>query len=148
MRWGVRLHLIMCWDVRLHLIMCWGVHSHVTNRRGVFPFFKWVGHLALPPHPGLLSWYLIVISCLVLIGSKSAKIRPMASDIQHYNDVIMIAMAFQITSLTIVYSTVINWKHFPRYWPFVGEIHRWIPLAKASDAGLWNLLWSTPWLNG
>ena len=40
---------------------------------------------------------------------------------------------------------VIKWKHFPRYWPFVRDIHRprWIPPTKASDAGLWWFLWST-----
>ena len=26
--------------------------------------------------------------------------------------------------------------------------NRWIPLKKASDAKLWHLLWSAPWLNG
>ena len=26
--------------------------------------------------------------------------------------------------------------------------HRWIPLAKASDAELWCFLWSVPWING
>ena len=38
---------------------------------------------------------------------------------------------------------VIKWKHFPCYWPFVWEFtgHRWIPLTKASDAGLWCFLW-------
>ena len=25
---------------------------------------------------------------------------------------------------------------------------RWIPLTKASDAGLWCFLWSLPWING
>ena len=39
---------------------------------------------------------------------------------------------------------VITWKHFPRYWPFVWGIHRWIPSTKASDAELWCLLWSAP----
>ena len=41
---------------------------------------------------------------------------------------------------------VIKWKNFPRYWPFVREIHRsrWIPHTKASDAELWCLLWSAP----
>ena len=38
---------------------------------------------------------------------------------------------------------VINWKHFPRYWPFVRG-PRWIPRTKASDAELWCLLWSAP----
>ena len=38
----------------------------------------------------------------------------------------------------------INWKHFPRYWPFVREAtgHRWISLTKSSDAELWCFLWS------
>ena len=39
---------------------------------------------------------------------------------------------------------VIKWKHFPRYWPFVRGIPRWIPRAKASDAELWYFLWSAP----
>ena len=29
---------------------------------------------------------------------------------------------------------VIKWKHFPRYWPFVRGIHRWIPHTKASES--------------
>ena len=53
----------------------------------------------------------------------------------------MSEIASQITSLTIVYSTVHSgadqskhqssaslafvWENFPRYWPFVREIHRW-----------------------
>ena len=39
---------------------------------------------------------------------------------------------------------VIKVKHFPRYWPFVRGIHRWIPLTKASDAELLYFLWSVP----
>ena len=34
----------------------------------------------------------------------------------------------------------IKWKHFPRYWPFVPGIHRWIPITKASDTELWRFL--------
>ena len=46
----------------------------------------------------------------------------------------------------VLYDGVIKWKHFPRYWPFVREFtgQRWIPLTKASDAGLWYFLWSAP----
>ena len=43
-----------------------------------------------------------------------------------------------------------EWKHFPRYWPFVRVIHR-SPVNsphKASDAELWCFLWSAPWING
>ena len=39
---------------------------------------------------------------------------------------------------------VIKWKHFPRYWPLVRGIHRWIPRTKDGDAELWCFLWSTP----
>ena len=47
-------------------------------------------------------------------------------------------------SLRISHDDVIKWKHFPRNWPFVREIHRsrWIPHTKASDAELWCFLWS------
>ena len=59
----------------------------------------------------------------------------------HYNDVIMSPMASQITSLTIVYSSVYiiqtqikqNIKA-PRHWPLCREFtgHRWIPRTKVS----------------
>ena len=42
---------------------------------------------------------------------------------------------------------VIKWKHFPRYCPFVREIHRWpvnSPHKKGSDVELWCFLWSVP----
>ena len=41
---------------------------------------------------------------------------------------------------------VINWKRFPRNWPFVPGIHRsrWLPRTKASDTELWCFLWSAP----
>ena len=41
---------------------------------------------------------------------------------------------------------VMKWNHFPRYWPFVWEIHRsrWIPRTKATDAELWCFLWPVP----
>ena len=40
--------------------------------------------------------------------------------------------------LCTYHDDVIKWKHFPRNWPFVREIHRsrWIPRTKASDAEL------------
>ena len=37
-----------------------------------------------------------------------------------------------------------NGNIFPRYWPFVRGIHRWIPRTNASDAELWCFLWSAP----
>ena len=59
---------------------------------------------------------------------------------------------YHITTDTPLHDDVINWKHFPRYWPFVRGIHR-SPVNsphKASDAELWCLLWLAPeygWVN-
>ena len=60
----------------------------------------------------------------------------------HYDDVIMGAMASQITSLTIVYSTVYSdtdqWKHQrPRHWPLCGEFtaDRRIPHRNGQERG-------------
>ena len=61
--------------------------------------------------------------------------------LHHYNDVIMCAMASQITSFTIIYSTVYagadkkNIKA-PRHWPLCEEFtgDRWIPRTK----GQWH----------
>ena len=36
-------------------------------------------------------------------------------------------------TLCIFHDDVVNWKHFPRYWPFVWG-PQWIPHTKASDA--------------
>ena len=46
-----------------------------------------------------------------------------------------------IPSNTVYHDDVINWKHFPRYWPFVRGIHSF-PVnspQKASDAEFWCL---------
>ena len=63
---------------------------------------------------------------------------PVVAEMVHYNDVIMSAMASQITSLTIVYSTVYIQAHIkenikaPRHWPLCVEFtgDRWIPRTK------------------
>ena len=50
----------------------------------------------------------------------------------------------------IDHDAVIKCRHFPRYWPFVRGIHRWIPLTKASDAEFWCFLicaWTNGWVN-
>ena len=49
----------------------------------------------------------------------------------------------------VIHDDVTKWKNFPRYWPLCGEFtgNRWIPLAKASDAELWCLLWSPSRIN-
>ena len=47
----------------------------------------------------------------------------------------------------ISHDDVIKWKHLPRYWPFVREIHRSpvnSPHTRASDAERGCFLWSVP----
>ena len=58
----------------------------------------------------------------------------------HYDDVIMSAIASQITSLTIVYSIVYSDKEnikAPRHWPLCGEFtgDRWIPRTNGKLRG-------------
>ena len=60
----------------------------------------------------------------------------------HYNDVTMSAMASQITSLTIVYSTVIRAQFqekikAPRHWPLWGEF----PAQMASNVETFSIWW-------
>ena len=59
----------------------------------------------------------------------------------HYNNVIMGAKASQITSVTIIYSTVYlvideRRRQSSRHWPLCGEVtgDRWIPHIKAINA--------------
>ena len=62
-------------------------------------------------------------------------LRPGYSGKTNYSDVMMATMASQITSLTIVYSTVYSGadqrkkNKAPRHWPLCGEFtgDRWIP---------------------
>ena len=67
----------------------------------------------------------------------------------HYNDVIMITIASQITRLTSVYSTVYSdadqRKHqTPRHWPLCGNFtgDQWIHRTKAINADNFSSWWS------
>ena len=50
----------------------------------------------------------------------------------------------------LLYADVIKWKHVSRDWPLVLGIHRSAVNSptKVSDAKLWCVLWSAPWING
>ena len=71
----------------------------------------------------------------------------------HYNDVIMGAIASQITSLTIVYSIVIPTQineniKAPRHWPLCGEFtgDRWIPRTNGRLRGKWFHLMTSSYI--
>ena len=58
-----------------------------------------------------------------------------------------------VISNNIIHDDVIEWKHFPRYWPFVRGIHR--PPVNSSHKGQWRralmfsliCAWITDWVN-
>ena len=73
-------------------------------------------------------------------------IRWTAGSLTHYGDVIMVAIASQITSLTIVYSTVYSDADQRKHQSFaslafVRGIHRWIPRKRASHAEHASICW-------
>ena len=68
----------------------------------------------------------------------------------HYGDVIMSAIASQITSLTIVYSIQTQIKEnikAPRHWPLCGEFtgDRWIPRTNGQWCGKCFQLMMSSW---
>ena len=124
------------------LAFVWGIHRGPVNfphkwsvRRKMFPFDDviiitfWVTIINtafLPIHcKGVsceksVTWHVLMNTPFLVCG--------------HYNDVIMSAMASQVTSLTIVYSTVYQAQmrdntKAPCHWPLCGEFtgDQWIP---------------------
>ena len=89
----------------------------------------------------------------IVIGYNNMEFRSKAGDLgtnyMHYNDVIMGAMASQITNLTIVYSTVYSRADERKHQSsasldFVREIHRWpvnFPYKMASNAENVSIWW-------
>ena len=80
------------------------------------------------------NWYRISIRCWIhkshLITRPNERVMGCFFWIFHYHDVIMGAMASQITSLIIVDSTFIQAQikentKAPRHWPLLRGIHRW-----------------------
>ena len=66
------------------------------------------------------------------------------STVWHYNDVTMSSIAPQITTLTIVYSTVCSRrrsKKTSRQWPLYGEFTGEFPAQKASNAEIVSIWW-------
>ena len=94
--------------------------GHPSDEEGFFKWKVWQNSYWIIYHAGF-DW------CSVNVGFNifSSQYTP-----QHYNDVIMSALASQITNLTIVYSTVYSSAHQRKYQSctslaFVRGIHRW-----------------------
>ena len=94
-------------------------------------------------------------SCVVICCSIRDLSIPLSSEYlscNHYSDVIMTTMASQITSLTVVYSTVYSDADQRKHQSsaslaFVWGIHRdrWIPRTKGQLRGKWFHLMTSSW---
>ena len=78
----------------------------------------------------------------ISVSGSNYWLRPWQKILLHSRDIIMGAMASQITSLAIVYATVYSGADYrkhqtPRYWPLWGEFtgDRWIPRTNSQLRG-------------
>ena len=113
--------MIHCISLRLLPVDCTQIF------RGHWRLFDW-------PLSVKQFWWIwiewIQQGCLNQPVSNKPQYEYMQNDEKHYNDVIRSAMSSQITSLTIVYSTVYSGADQRKYQSsaslaFVGGIHRW-----------------------
>ena len=104
----------------------------------------------------LLQTSRVIVSKGYVIGEQTSLARQWNSHILitwmyegltlHYNDVIISAMAYQITSRTIIYSTVYSDRDqrnikAPRHWPLCGEFTGDFPAHMASNAENVSICW-------
>ena len=80
----------------------------------------------------------------VLVSTSKTGLQKCPDNLQTYWWVCGVVGSNKTVGVRTFHDDVIEWNHFPRYWPFVRGIHRsrWIPHTKASDAELWYFLWS------
>ena len=109
------------WSILVHVVACW---------------------LTVPRHYTKQCW-------LSSVSTKFANV-PIEGNVRktHYSDVIMSAMARQITGISIVYSKVCSGAYkknvkIPRHWPFRGVLTgcRWIPRIKGQwrkNVSIWR----------
>ena len=112
----------------------WNIHARNYSKYAHYGLFVVGGTVSRPDKNCFAFRYSSSVSGDMMIKYNNSLLRISGT---HYNAVIMSAMASQITSLTIVYSTVYsdtdkkNIKA-PRHWLLWGEFtgHRWIPRTK------------------
>ena len=133
------------------LIGPWGCVSNyksmISKRTSLFKFMSTSFELApkqwIPRNTFDYKWTIVhynLSPCWPRSISPYGFTRP-----QCVNHLCFVVKVWEILSSRYTWhDDVIKWKHFPRYWPFVRGIHRWIPRTKDGDAELWCFLWSTP----
>ena len=124
--------------------MLWRFQSEINSRETgisiprrdtVLSVLKNIGHVLWNLQTVVLCfaltgvYYQVPVMCFINLYSPGLS-RGLGEIRKHHNYVIMKAMASQITSLTIVYSSVYLAQikeniNAPRHWAFVRGIHRW-----------------------
>ena len=89
------------------LVAIWNIDTffRVTSIINLYPFLTEIDirYVRFSGHPSTTSWVILCSPlCLVVL----------------------------LTCPSPKHDDVIKWKHFPRYWPFVRGIHRWIPAQR------------------
>ena len=131
----------------------WWFNWHNWSNSTVFNFNHW----SLVMHTGLSSLVIIGPSNDMSQtpnhhGNQCSRSASWIFTNRYYNDVIMGAMTSQVTSLTIVYSTVYSGAHqrkkikAPRHWPLCGEFtgDRWTPHTNGQQRGNVSIWWRHP----
>ena len=122
----------------------WVVELSVHMNRSMHSKMKWLSNHFKRQGP-------ILYKLLVRLGIHSNFYTLSVTKhaiLSHYNDVIMSAMASQITGVPIVYSTVCSGVYkknskAPCHWPLCGELtgDRWIPRIKGKWPEIFSIWW-------
>ena len=143
---AVRCENIKCWFISIlaKKFRASRIHRNMLRRQDDCPGHPW-GRWSLPSTFSVMIGAYFLTTFPFLCGVSIANIYFW---VKHYGDVIVGAMASQITSLAIVYSTFYSCTDqgnikSPRHWPLCREFtgDRWIPAQMASNAENVSIWW-------
>ena len=126
-------------------LICASINGWVNNR-GAGDFRRYRAHhdVTVMQYPTTITYWLWGIAMTQLMHDNKQYEDKMLD--YHYNDVTMSAMASQITSLKIVYSTVYlgagqRKRQSSASLAFVREFDQWIPAQRYSNAKNVSMWW-------
>ena len=134
----------------------------VFNRASVLLLTRspWKGHMMLRYHGN--PFHIYGVMCVEAPGQLDSPqhtdryvyvwrfLRYALQQIHWNGNVVILTKSLALAAPEVVHDDVIKWKHFPRYWPFVGGIHR--SPVYSPHKGQWRgtLMFSLicDWING
>ena len=123
----------------------WGQKSLDLRSRDFWPHLEPRGELIAQYRPPMSFRYIISWTYMML---SKYPIHSFMWDVHSH------ALTSQSTLKSgygwVIHDDVLQWKHFPRYWPLVRGIHR--SPVNSAHKGQWHgalmFLWSAPWISG